>query len=91
MKTIYALLFTCFFATTALAADLTGRVVGVSDGDTITLLTSENKQVKVRLAEIDTPESKQPWGTKAKQALSDMVFKRDVRVVVATTDRYGKG
>lgn len=55
-----------------LAADLTGKVVGVQDGDTLTLLVPDGtsfKQVKVRLGEIDTPESRQPYGQRAKQAL----------------------
>ena len=68
-----------------LATELTGKIVGVHDGDTLTLLVSDGarfKQVKVRLAEIDTPESKQPYGQRAKQALSDLTFGKQVRVVV---------
>jgi len=72
------------------AADLSGRVVGISDGDTFTLLTSEKQQVKIRLAEIDAPESSQPYGNKSKQALSGLIFGKDIRVVVQTTDRYGR-
>jgi len=41
------------------------------------------------LAEIDTPESKQPWGTRARQALADKAFRKEARVVV-DTDRYGR-
>ena len=75
------------------AADLTGKVVGISDGDTLTLLVPDGasfKQVKVRLGEIDTPESKQPYGSRARQALSDLAFGKQARVVVQDTDRYGR-
>lgn len=72
------------------ASELTGKVVGITDGDTFTLLTADKKQVKVRLAEIDAPESGQPYGNKSKQTLSGLVFGKDVRVVVQTTDRYGR-
>ncbi len=71
-------------------ADLSGGVVGISDGDTFTLLTSDKQQVKIRLAEIDAPESGQPYGNKSKQALSGLIFGKDVRVDVQTTDRYGR-
>ncbi|MFT8246330.1 thermonuclease family protein [Roseomonas sp. BN140053] len=74
----------------ASAADIAGRVVGISDGDTLTLLAPGNRQVRVRLAEIDTPESRQPYGTRAQQELSDLVFRKDVRVAVQDTDRYGR-
>lgn len=78
-------------ANTATAADLiTGKVVAVHDGDTLTLLVAGNQQVKVRLGEIDTPELAQPFGTKAKQVLSDLVFGKEARVVVQDTDRYGR-
>ncbi len=75
---------------TAIAADLTGKVVGVHDGDTLTLLVTGNQQVKVRLGEIDTPELAQPYGQKAKQALSDLAFSKTAKVVVQDTDRYGR-
>jgi endonuclease YncB( thermonuclease family) len=77
-------------ATPAWAEELRGRVVAIHDGDTLTILTAERRQVKVRLAEIDTPESRQPYGTRARQALAAMVARRDARVVVIDTDRYGR-
>ncbi len=67
-----------------------GKVVGITDGDTLTLLTDKKRQIKVRLAEIDTPERGQPWGTRAKQALSDLAFGKEARVVYVDTDRYGR-
>ena len=69
---------------------LYGRVVGITDGDTVALLTPERRQVKVRLAEIDTPEKNQPYGSKSRQALADLVFQRDVAVQYVDTDRYGR-
>ncbi|HRZ05564.1 MAG TPA: thermonuclease family protein [Candidatus Competibacteraceae bacterium] len=76
-----------------LAAELTGKVVGISDGDTLTLLVPEGasfKQFKVRLGEIDTPESRQPYGNRAKQALSDLAYNQQAHVVVQDTDRYDR-
>jgi endonuclease YncB( thermonuclease family) len=72
------------------AEEFQGRIVGVTDGDTVTVLTPTERQVKVRLAEIDTPEGNQPYGTRAKQALSGFVFGHTVRVIVVGTDRYGR-
>lgn len=48
------------------------------------------RQVKVRLGEIDTPERKQPYGTRARQTLSDLAYNQQARVVVQDTDRYGR-
>lgn len=78
-----------FLAYPANAADLTGRVVAVSDGDTITVLV-DKRQVKVRLAEIDAPEKMQAFGQRAKQALSDLVYDKTVMLDVVDTDRYGR-
>jgi micrococcal nuclease len=74
----------------ALAERLTGRVVGVTDGDTIMLLLPGNYQEKVRQYGIDCPEKKQPFGTKAKQFASDMVFDKVVELERIDKDRYGR-
>jgi len=71
-----------------LAATLSGTVVAVTDGDTITILSSNKEQVKIRLAEIDAPEKDQPYGQKSKQTLSDLVFDKDVSVEWEKTDKY---
>lgn len=70
--------------------DLTGRVVRVADGDTVSVLDERNTQHKVRLFGIDTPEQSQPYGKAAKNALLDMVGQQTVGVVVVTTDSYGR-
>lgn len=74
----------------AASADLHGRVVGVQDGDTLTLFVPGRPQTKVRLVEIDAPETGQPYGQKSKQVLSGMVFGRTVRVESEGRDRYGR-
>ena len=65
-----------------------GKVVRIVDGDTLVLLLDE-KQNKIQLSDIDTPEKKQPFGTKAKQALSELAFGKQARVLEVATDRYG--
>lgn len=74
----------------AFSATLTGKVVGVSDGDTITVLDANKVQHKIRLAGIDAPEKKQPFGDRSKQHLSDLVFAKDVTVEWDKTDKYGR-
>ncbi len=72
------------------APDLVGNVVSVHDGDTITMLDAEKKQHKIRLTCIDAPESNQDFGTRSKQTLSSMTYKKDVSIDIETTDRYGR-
>ena len=71
-----------------LSATLVGQVVSVTDGDTIKILTPTKQQIKVRLADIDTPERGQPYGQKARQVLGDKIHRRQVEVEKVTTDRY---
>ena len=73
----------------ARAETLTGKVVSVADGDTITILV-DSERVKVRLAEIDAPERGQPWGKRAKQALTEKVAGHVVQVETKFNDRYGR-
>lgn len=69
---------------------ITGRVVGVMDGDTVKLLTPQKQEITIRFAEIDAPEKDQAYGQKSKKALSDLVFDKEVRVIKTDTDRYGR-
>jgi endonuclease YncB( thermonuclease family) len=70
------------------AETITGRVVGVSDGDTLTVLDASHQQFKIRLAGIDAPEKAQPFGNRAKESLSEMVFNKQVVVESSKEDRY---
>ena len=67
---------------------LSGLVVGVSDGDTITLLDSNKTQHKIRLAGIDAPEKAQAFGQASKKSLSDLIFNKQVNVYWEKKDRY---
>ena len=69
---------------------LTGRIVKVADGDTVTVLDETNTQHKIRLQGIDAPESRQAFGTQSKKSLSEMVFGREVTVTYEKTDQYGR-
>jgi endonuclease YncB( thermonuclease family) len=77
-------------ATAAHADTLTGRVVGVADGDTLTVLDATNTQHKIRLSGIDSPEKKQPFGQHCKQSLSALAYGRTVSVESNKLDRYGR-
>lgn len=66
-----------------------GTVVGITDGDTLTLLIGEQQQMKLRLSAVDAPESRQPFGKRAKEKLSDLAFNKVCSAVLvgATYDR----
>lgn len=83
-------IFLFIFSPSVQAQDYYGRVIGITDGDTFTFITPEKEQVKVRLSEIDTPEKNQPYGTRAKQALSDLVFGKEIHIRKSGSDRYGR-
>lgn len=72
----------------ASAATLTGRIVSISDGDTVTLLDADLRQHKIRLIGIDAPEKRQAFGNRARLNLGLQVFGRDVTADCPKTDRY---
>jgi endonuclease YncB( thermonuclease family) len=69
---------------------LSAKVVGIKDGDTVVVLDSLNNQTTLRLAEVDCPEKSQPFGTKAKQFTSDQIYRKEIKYVVTDIDRYGR-
>jgi endonuclease YncB( thermonuclease family) len=76
--------------TTARAADFPAKVVGISDGDTLTALKPDKTQVKIRLQGIDAPEAGQDFATRSKQAASALAFGKSVTVRPTGTDRYNR-
>ncbi|OQW85842.1 MAG: nuclease [Rhodoferax ferrireducens] len=72
----------------AQAETLSGVVIGVADGDTLTVLDADKVQHKIRLAGIDAPEKMQAFGNRSKESLSDLVFEKTVNVETNKRDRY---
>ena len=72
------------------AAEIRGRVIAVSDGDTITVLDEMDQgKFKIRLDKIDAPEKKQAFGSKSKQFLSSLIFGKQVSIRYRAVDHYG--
>ena len=71
-------------------ADFTGKVVKISDGDTITVLDHYKVQHRVRLTGIDAPERKQTFGSRSRQSLGKLVFSKTVTVKTKKRDCYGR-
>ena len=90
MKTLFLVMFLLFQHAPAFAVELTGKVIAIAEGDTLTVLSADQQQIKIRLAEIDTPESGQPYGSRARQALAALAFGKQVRIVETDRDRYGR-
>jgi endonuclease YncB( thermonuclease family) len=87
----FSLVLTFLLTLPCLAWAWSGEVVGITDGDTITVLHSKTlKDVKIRLYGIDCPEGGQAFSKKAKQFTSKMVYGKVVEVKVMATDRYGR-
>jgi endonuclease YncB( thermonuclease family) len=74
-------------------AVLTCFVIGVADGDTLSARCEQEDgavNIKVRLGEIDAPERRQAFGTRSRQHLAELCFKKPATVRVTTLDRYGR-
>lgn len=65
-------------------------VVGISDGDTVKVLSDDRREVKCRLFGIDAPEKNQAFGQASKQSLSDLIYQRVVDIKIVDQDRYGR-
>ena len=70
------------------AETLVGKVVGITDGDTITVIDTDNTEHKIRLMGIDAPEKKQDYGNESKKALSNYIYQKEVTVEYKKQDRY---
>jgi len=94
MRAWVAAIATLLVVAAAPAADaqdaLTGRVVGVADGDTVTVLDARRTQHRIRVAGIDAPERGQPGGQRSKESLSMLVYDQPVRVESNKRDRFGR-
>ena len=89
-RTVAAFALLCALTALARAGVIQGQVVGVVDGDTITVLDATRSQHRIRLQGIDAPESHQAFGARSKQQLSDLVFAKEVSVEWEKRDRYGR-
>lgn len=87
---IFATSISVSFSVIAESSKISGRIVGVTDGDTVLLLTNEREQVKIRLNSIDAPEKSQAFGNKSKRSLSDLCMGKDADVDVQGRDKYGR-
>lgn len=73
-----------------LYSQIQAKVIGIKDGDTILVLDKNNTQITLRLADVDCPESGQPFGKNAKQFTSSQVFGKAIQYKKTDTDRYGR-
>ncbi|MBN4085042.1 thermonuclease family protein [Flavobacteriaceae bacterium AH-315-B10] len=87
-KKLFFLLLLLIFSLSSYSQTITGKVIAITDGDTFKLLTQDSTLIKVRLANIDCPEKKQPFSIKAKQFVSDAIFSKTVTINVLKKDRY---
>ncbi len=87
---VIALCILAFLSITASADSLTGKVVEITDGDTLYVLDANHQQHKIRLAGIDAPERKQAYGLASRKHLASIVAGQQVTVEYQKRDRYGR-
>jgi endonuclease YncB( thermonuclease family) len=92
IKILYNKFFLLFFAFSlgCSAQSIPGKVIAITDGDTFKLLTQDSIVHRIRVANIDCPEKKQPFTKRAKQFTSDAIFGKYVEVEFLSKDRYGR-
>lgn len=72
------------------ANEITGKVIKIADGDTLTILDRSQQQYRIRLSQIDAPEKSQAFGQQSKRSLSGMCFGKNAIVNIEDEDRYGR-
>jgi endonuclease YncB( thermonuclease family) len=84
------LVLSCDGSARELSRQFSGQVIAVTDGDTVKVLNKDNVVERIRVAGIDAPEKKQPFGTQSKHSLSALTFDKKVDVFFDKRDRYGR-
>ena len=84
------LLICLVFIINIYANEIKGKVIHISDGDTIHILTAQKEKYKIRLNDIDAPENKQAFGNKSKENLKKYIYNKNVSVYYKTKDKYGR-
>ena len=87
MVIVWAALLHIFLVSAAVAADFSGPVVSILDGDTLEVLHNQRPE-RIRLSGIDCPEKRQAYGQKAKHAASDLAFGKEVTIQTHGKDKY---
>lgn len=72
------------------AEQIKGTIVAVTDGDTVTLLNLDHKQIRIRLMGIDAPEKRQPYGNVCRKMLSDLIYTKEVVADYNKADYFGR-
>jgi len=90
MRVLFAMLVALASPLAALSAERLGTVVGISDGDTLTLLDANKTQYRIRLDGIDAPERTQPYGQRARLSLAALAHGRVASADCPKVDRYGR-
>jgi endonuclease YncB( thermonuclease family) len=89
-KSVLLIIVFLFYSNGYCQTILSAKVIGIKDGDTVEIIDKQNNTVTLRLAEVDCPEKKQPFGTKAKQFTADLVYLKTIKYIVTNKDRYGR-
>ncbi len=84
----YIILLILLLSSNLASFELRGKIIHISDGDTVHLLTSKNEKNKIRLNDIDAPETKQAFGNKSKENIKKFIYQKDVIVEYKKKDQY---
>ena len=89
-KAVLLLVLFLSIATAAFGQRFPVTVVGITDGDTFTVINRDKLQLKVRIIGIDAPEKKQAYGNKSRQTLSDLIFQQQIEIDVQYQEKWGR-